>query len=117
MDNKITATFFMGTKSHTTDAPQFDASLPDAELFETVAFQMAVKWASTNGVPHHLPSMRERGCVKRSDKGWVLIQANGWNVRLDSPEYQKAQAEAIAACNWHALSAMCIHTTAWYLEE
>ena len=117
MANKITATFFMGTKSTKADAPEFDATLPDSELFESVVFQMAVQWASTGGVPHHLASMRMRGCVKRSAKGFVLVSGNGWNVRMDTPEYQKAQSEAIESCNWAALSALCIHDAAWYLEE
>lgn len=117
MTNKITATFFMGTKSHKTDAPQFDASLPDAELFESVAFQMAVQWSSTGGVPHHLQSMRQRGSVQRSAKGFVLVSGNGWNVRMDTPEYQKAQSEAIESRNWAALSSLCLADTKWFLEE
>lgn len=115
--NKVTATFFLGKQSMHTEAPEVDVTLSDEALFDSVAFQMAVKWASTGGVPHHLASMRERGLVSRRVDGFVRISGNGWNVVSETPEYITQRKEAIDKSDWPTLTELCMPTDVWHLDN
>lgn len=115
--DKITATFFLGKQSMPAEAPEVDVTLSDEALFDSVAFQMSVKWASTGGVPHHLAAMRERGMVSRRNPGFVRISGNGWNVVTETPEYLKMRKEAMDKSDWPTLTELCMPTTVWHLDN
>ncbi len=114
---KNSARFYLGTTIYDTEVPVVDINLPDPELFEAVLHDMAVKWSSTGGVPHHKQAMCQDGRVVRfQNSGHVYICGNGWTVSIYQSTYCEAMAAALEAKDTDTMGAMVIPDTAWKYE-